>query len=61
MRVMGIGGGAREHAIAWKLSLSDHKPEIFWIAENRNPGIHKICKDNQENFVPAEQRIRRRL
>ncbi|TMI07774.1 phosphoribosylamine--glycine ligase [Candidatus Bathyarchaeota archaeon] len=47
MRVMGVGGGAREHAIAWKLSLSDHKPEIFWIAENRNPGIHKICKDNQ--------------
>jgi len=47
MRIMGVGGGAREHAIAWKLSLSDHKPEIFWIAENRNPGIHKICKDNQ--------------
>jgi phosphoribosylamine-glycine ligase len=47
MRVMGVGGGAREHALAWKLSLSDHKPEIFWIAENRNPGIQKICKDNQ--------------
>src|SRR6266704_2011646 len=47
MRVMGVGGGAREHALAWKLSLSDHKLEIFWIAENRNPGIHKICKDNQ--------------
>ncbi|TMI18198.1 hypothetical protein E6H32_06485 [Candidatus Bathyarchaeota archaeon] len=47
MRIMGIGGGAREHAIAWKLGLSDHKPEIFWIAENRNPGIHKICRDNQ--------------
>src|SRR5439155_1498050 len=47
MRVMGVGGGAREHAIAWKLSLSDHKPEIFWVAENRNPGIDKICKVNQ--------------
>src|SRR5207249_12120224 len=47
MRVMGVGGGAREHALAWKLSLSDHKPAIFWIAENRNPGIYKICKDNQ--------------
>jgi phosphoribosylamine--glycine ligase len=47
MRVMGVGGGAREHALAWKMSLSDHKPEIFWVAENRNPGIHKICKDNQ--------------
>jgi phosphoribosylamine---glycine ligase len=46
MRVMGVGGGAREHALAWKISLSDHKPEIFWIAENRNPGIHRICKDN---------------
>src|SRR5438093_12783861 len=47
MRIMGVGGGAREHAIAWKLSLSDHKTEIFWIAENRNPRIHRICKDNQ--------------
>jgi phosphoribosylamine---glycine ligase len=47
MRVMGVGGGAREHALAWKLSLSDHKPELFWIADNRNPGIHKICKDSQ--------------
>jgi phosphoribosylamine--glycine ligase len=47
MRVMGVGGGAREHALAWKLVLSDYKPEIFWVAENRNPGIHKICKDNQ--------------
>ena len=47
MRIMGIGGGAREHALAWKLSLSDHKPELFWIAENRNPGIHRLCKDNQ--------------
>ena len=47
MRIMGVGGGAREHALAWKLSLSDHKPELFWVAENRNPGIHKICKDNQ--------------
>ena len=47
MRIMGVGGGAREHALAWKLSLSDHKPDLFWIAENRNPGIYKICKDNQ--------------
>src|SRR5207245_11551420 len=47
MRVMSVGGGAREHALAWKLSLSDHKPEIFWIAENRNRGMHKICKDNK--------------
>jgi len=47
MRIMGVGGGAREHALAWKLGLSDHKPEIFWVAENRNPGIHKICKDSQ--------------
>lgn len=47
MRIMGVGGGAREHALAWKLSLSDHNPDLFWVAENRNPGINKICKDNQ--------------
>lgn len=44
---MGIGGGAREHALAWKLSISDHRPELFWIAENRNPGINRICKESQ--------------
>jgi phosphoribosylamine---glycine ligase len=47
MRIMGLGGGAREHALAWKIGLSDHKPEMFWIAENRNPGIHRICRENQ--------------
>jgi phosphoribosylamine--glycine ligase len=41
---MGVGGGAREHALAWKLSQSGHEPQIFWIAENRNPGIHDICR-----------------
>ena len=47
MRIMGVGGGAREHALARNLSLSDHKPDLFWVAENRNPGINKICKENQ--------------
>jgi phosphoribosylamine---glycine ligase len=50
MRIMGLGGGAREHALTWKISLSDHKPEIFWIAENRNPGIHRLCRDSQGEF-----------
>ena len=47
MRIMGVGGGAREHALAWKTSQSDQKPEMFWISENRNPGINKVCKDSK--------------
>ena len=29
MRILIIGSGGREHALAWKLSQSPHNPELF--------------------------------
>lgn len=40
MRVLVIGGGGREHALAWKLSQSDEVSEVF-IAPG-NPGTAQI-------------------
>ncbi len=34
MRILVIGKGGREHALGWKFSLSDKKPEIFFMPGN---------------------------
>lgn len=41
MRVLIVGGGGREHALAWKLSRDD--PDIDLIAAPGNPGIATIA------------------
>ncbi|UCE73758.1 MAG: phosphoribosylamine--glycine ligase [Methanomassiliicoccales archaeon] len=43
MKVLSVGGGAREHAIVKALDKSD--VEIFSVMKNRNPGIAKLSKD----------------
>jgi len=43
MRVLVIGGGAREHAICSAVCKSD--AEIYAFMKNANPGIKKIAKD----------------
>ena len=43
LRILLIGSGAREHAIARSLSLSTKKKEIYCLATNYNPGIANLC------------------
>jgi len=45
MRVLLIGGGGREHAIAEAVARSPGNPELFAAMSTKNPGIARICKD----------------
>ena len=40
LKILIVGGGGREHALAWRLAQSDMKPAI--IAAPGNPGIAQI-------------------
>ncbi len=41
MRILIIGGGGREHALAWRLAQSPQAPELF--ASPGNPGIARLA------------------
>ena len=50
-KILLIGSGAREHAIAKALKKSDAKIETFCLASSFNPGIAKVCSEMLvENF-----------
>ena len=57
MKILLIGSGAREHAIARALDRSLHKKEIYCLASNMNPGIAELCHEltvgniNDSEFV----------
>ena len=42
MKAMIVGGGGREHALAWKLSRDD--PSLEMIAAPGNPGIARFAR-----------------
>ncbi|MCS7143379.1 MAG: phosphoribosylamine--glycine ligase [Aigarchaeota archaeon] len=51
IKVLGIGGGAREHSLAEKVAQSAHHPKIYWISEWRNPGIYEICRSTGGEYI----------
>lgn len=66
MKILIIGSGAREHAIAKALQRSPQKPQIFCCGTTRNPGIHSlttqywggdICDVNQVIKIATEWQI----
>lgn len=54
MKILVIGGGAREHALAWKLAQSPRRPKLF--AAPGNAGMHKLAK-----LVPIDVHDKERL
>src|SRR5579862_6653185 len=54
MKIMIIGGGGREHALAWRLSREGHT--IF--ADPGNPGIEQLGRAVHLDFLEAAKTIR---
>ncbi|MGH9662159.1 MAG: phosphoribosylamine--glycine ligase [Bryobacteraceae bacterium] len=53
MNILVIGGGGREHALAWKLSNAPSRPRVF--ATPGNPGIARVATlvDSGDGSPPA--------
>lgn len=45
MKVLLVGGGGREHAIAESIARSLKNPELFTAMSKKNPGIARLCKE----------------
>lgn len=45
MNILIIGGGGREHALAYATAASPCKPHIFAVMAKQNPGIANLCDD----------------
>ena len=44
MKVLIVGGGGREHAIAIMVSRSAEEPRVYAVASHRNPGLRRLCE-----------------
>ena len=44
-KILLIGGGGREHAIAHAISRSEREYELYAVMSRKNPGIAVLCKD----------------
>lgn len=53
MKVLIIGRGGREHAIAWKVAQSALKPQIF-VAPG-NPGMTELTDESSATLVPINE------
>ena len=54
MKILVVGGGSREHAIADAFYRSVYQPKIYAIASNRNPGILRISKETGGEFIRGD-------
>jgi phosphoribosylamine--glycine ligase len=45
MKVLLVGSGGREHAIAEAITRSKRNPQLFAAMSKKNPGIARLCED----------------
>ncbi|MGB9926914.1 MAG: phosphoribosylamine--glycine ligase [Methanosarcina sp.] len=45
MKILLIGGGGREHAIAEAIKKSKQSPSLYAVMAKKNPGIASLCED----------------
>jgi phosphoribosylamine--glycine ligase len=45
MKVLLVGGGGREHAIAESVARSKKNPDLYAAMSKKNPGIARLCND----------------
>jgi phosphoribosylamine--glycine ligase len=45
MKVLLVGGGGREHAIAESVARSKQNPELFTAMSKKNPAIARLCEE----------------
>ena len=53
MKILLIGGGGREHAIAEAIARSRHCPDLYAVMSRKNPGIAGLCRD----FLIAKETV----
>ncbi|WP_347491350.1 phosphoribosylamine--glycine ligase [Desulfoscipio sp. XC116] len=53
MKVLIVGGGGREHALAWKISQSPRVKKIFCAPGNAGIAQLAECVDIKDNNIPA--------
>ena len=55
MKILVIGGGGREHALAWKLAQSSRVSKVFVAPGNagtaRDDGLHNISAANNDQVI----------
>ena len=44
MKILLLGGGGREHALAWKMSLAPQTEKIY-VTKGANAGLLSFCED----------------
>jgi len=45
MKVLLVGSGGREHAMAMAIAQSVEEPTLYAAMKYKNPGIAQLCKD----------------
>jgi len=59
MKILLLGNGAREHAMAWKLAQSSKKPVLVNFASARNPGLSPLMQKIEVGNVMDFEHLKR--